>query len=329
MSDPRSNRDRISVITDHTRARTYERAALAAGTLRTYLASWQDFEEWCREHSRTTLPASSESVADYLADCADRGLAVSTIRRRLVAISRVHVVGGFTDPCASSYLRNVMAGIARTHGCPAKKKDPLTLEPLRAVIDVLETTLQGRRDRALILFGFAGAFRRSELVALDVADVRWEKRGLVVMIRRSKTDQSGHGREIGIPTLEVPELCPVRNLRAWLERAKITNGPLFRTFGLKRGAEDSALTERRIDGRDVARILQRAIARAGLEGNFAAHSLRAGFITAAAEKNVSEIDIARVSGHVSAEVLRGYVRRAKVLDAPALSAIFTTQKEPA
>lgn len=303
------------------RAHAYERAALAQGTLRAYLAAWRSFEAWCAKREAPSLPATPQLVGRYLGDLADGGLSVSTIRRHVVAIARVHVAADVPDPCAARFVRDVIAGIARTHGQPARKKDPLTLEPLREVISKLDDTLQGARDRALILLGFAGAFRRSELAALEVGDLRWEQRGVVVTLRRSKTDQTGSGREVGIPVLATEELCPVRALGAWLAAAGIREGPVFRTFSLRRGKALPILTERRIDGRDVARIVQRAISQTELEGNYAAHSLRAGFITAAAEKNVPEIDIARVSGHVSAEVLRGYVRRAKVLDAAPLTTI--------
>jgi integrase len=312
------------------RASTYEYASLSAATLRAYAQGWTDFEAWATQHRTPSLPAAPETVGRYLADLADQGRAVATLRRRAAAIARAHDVRGLADPCASAHVRNVLSGIARTFGAAQKKKDALTLDRLRAVLFELDDSLQDARDRALILLGFAGAFRRSELAALDVEDLRWETRGIVATLRRSKTDQKGKGREIGIPALAdgrptIDELCPVRALRAWLEASGIANGPLFRTFGLPRGREAQALTPQRIDARDVARVLQRAAARAGIAGDFAAHSLRAGFITAAAAAHVSEIDIARVSGHKSADILRGYVRHATVLEAPPLYAMITRE----
>jgi integrase len=307
------------------RASAYEYASLSHATLRAYAEGWTDFEAWTSARGLPSLPAAPETLGRYLADLADRGRAVATLRKRAAAIARAHTARGLADPCRSAHVRQVLSGIARRHGVAQKKKDALTLNRLQAVLFEFDDSLQDTRDRAIILLGFAGAFRRSELAALDVENLRWETRGLVVTLRRSKTDQEGKGREIGIPALDVAELCPVRALRAWLEAAHITNGPLFRTFGLRRGNALQALTPQRIDARDVARVLQRAVARAGIAGDFAAHSLRAGFITTAAAAHVSEIDIARVSGHKSADVLRGYVRRATVLEAPPLAVMITRE----
>jgi integrase len=307
------------------RANAYEYASLSAATLRAYVASWAEFEAWTLKRGVPALPAASETIGRYLADCADRGRAVATIRRHTAAIARAHLARELPDPCRSAQVRNVLAGIARTHGVAPKKKDALTLDRLRTVLLDLDDSLQAVRDRALILLGFAGAFRRSELAALNVEDLRWETRGLVVTLRRSKTDQEGKGREVGIPSLDIAALCPVGALHAWLGASAITSGALFRTFGLRRGNAPQELTANRIDARDVARILQRAVARAGVPGDFAAHSLRAGFITSAAAAQVSEIDIARISGHKSADVLRGYVRRATVLEAPPLSLMITRE----
>jgi integrase len=307
------------------RAGAYEYASLSAATLHAYADDWADFEAWTIRRSLVPLPAVPETVGRYLADLADQGRAVATLRRRTAAIARAHNARGLADPCRSAHVRQVLSGIARDRGVAQKKKDALTLNRLQAILFELDDSLQDTRDRALILLGFAGAFRRSELAALDVADMRWETRGIVVMLRRSKTDQEGKGREVGIPALDVVELCPVRALRAWLAASCITSGPLFRSFGLRRGHAPQALTPDRIDPRDVARILQRAVVRAGISGDFAAHSLRAGFITAAAAAHVSEIDIARVSGHKSADVLRGYVRRATVLEAPPLTVMIARE----
>jgi len=307
------------------RAGAYEYASLSAATLRAYAEDWADFQAWTIRRGLASLPAAPETVGRYLADLADQGRAVATLRRRTAAIARAHNARGLADPCRSAHVRQVLSGIARRLGVAQKKKDALTLNRLQVILFELDDSLQDTRDRALILLGFAGAFRRSELAALDVEDLRWETRGIIITLRRSKTDQEGKGREVGIPVLDVAELCPVRALRAWLDASSIANGPLFRTFGLPRGRAPQALTPDRIDPRDVARVLQRAVARAGVAGDFAAHSLRAGFITAAAGAHVSEIDIARVSGHKSADVLRGYVRHATILEAPPLSVMITRE----
>ena len=192
-------------------------------------------------------------------------------------------------------------------------RTPLRRDVLLALPDGLKST----RDRALLLLAFACASRRSEIAALDVADLCFDGRGLVVTVRRSKTDQEGEGREIGVPWIENHGLCAASAVREWLRAAKIAEGPVFRSFA--RGV----VTANRLDPKDVARIVKRATKAAGLAGDFGGHSLRAGFITtAAATKGVSEADIQRVSGHRSVAILRGYVRRATVFDDAPLAAIF-------
>jgi len=321
---PPGTRNALVEFAELERARAYERASLAPATLRAYAQSWRDFEAWCVLRGVDALPARPDDVGRYLAELADRGRKVGTIRRQVAAISRAHDAADVADPTASSRVRQIVAGIARTHGAPPKKKDALTLDRLRAVLAQLEDeSLRTLRDRALLLIGFAAALRRSELVALNVADLRWETSGVVLTIRRSKTDREGKGREIGVPRLDDETLCPVRALRAWLDIAQIAEGPVFRSFALPSGRRAlGAITTERLRANAVALVVQRAVGAADLSGDFAAHSLRAGFITAAAAANVSEIEIARVSGHRSADVLRGYVRRASVLDAPALQTII-------
>jgi integrase len=186
-------------------------------------------------------------------------------------------------------------------------------------------SLRGRRDRALLLLGFSGAFRRSELAALDLDDLAFDDRGLAVTVRSSKTDQEGQGRQVAVPFVRSnAERCPVTAVREWLRVAEITSGPVFRTFALPRGRQDrfERLQEVRMDGRDIARVVQRTTALAGVEGDFAGHSLRAGFVTAAAQKKVPEVDIMRVTGHRSTAVLRGYVRRATQFEDAPLTTIL-------
>jgi len=156
---------------------------------------------------------------------------------------------------------------------------------------------------------FAGGFRRSEVAALNVADVRFERRGAVVTLRRSKTDQIGAGREVEIPQLRTAALCAIVALRDWLAAARIVDGPIFRTFSLR-----GELQAKRIDGRDVARLVQRLTSRARLEGDFAAHSLRAGFVTSGAERGIAEASLQNVTRHRSSAILRGYIRRATLFD---------------
>jgi integrase len=196
------------------RARCYERASLAPTTLRAYGQAWRDFGDWCALRGLASLPARPSSVAAYLAKLADRGRSISTIRICVAAIARAHALGAgdISDPTATIAVRQVVAGISRLRGTAPKKKDALTLERLALALDGLDGSLRALRDRALVLVGFAAALRRSELVALDIVDLSFRETGVVVTVRRSKTDQAGQGREIGIPFVTSGAPCPVRAL---------------------------------------------------------------------------------------------------------------------
>ncbi len=306
------------------RAKIYGRAAKSSSTRREYARDWAAFERYCGSRNLAALSAEPQTIARYVATLAGT-LTIATIRRRIVAISQVHQERGLETPTSHKVVREVLAGIANTHGSAVRQKEALTIDLLRAVLLTLQTernALKATRDRALLLLGFAGAFRRSELAALDVDDLRFDRRGLTVTLRRSKTDQAGAGREVGVPFLTVETLCAVHALRDWLARADVTEGPVFRTFSLpRRRGEPSRLQPQRIDPKDVARLVQRVVRNARLKGDFAAHSLRAGFVTSAAQKKVPEVDIQRVTGHRSVATLRRYVRRATLFDDAPLAAI--------
>jgi site-specific recombinase XerD len=298
------------------RAKEYARNARSTATRRAYASDLRDFEQYCEANDLEALPATPQTVALYLAELAGRRK-VATVRRRVVAIARHHTLHGHIAPTADPVVREILQGIDRTHGVAPSKKTALTAELLKDVLHRLDDTLRGRRDRALLLLTFAGGFRRSEVAALDVADVRFEKRGAVVTLRRSKTDQVGAGREVAIPQLRTEALCPVHAVRAWLAAAAIVEGPIFRTFSMR-----GQLQVNRIDGRDVARLVQRLTSRARLEGDFAAHSLRAGFVTSGAEHDITEASLQNVTGHRSATILRGYMRRATLFDDAPLARIM-------
>src|SRR5437016_8104202 len=167
------------------------------------------------------MPAKAESVAAYIAECAGR-LKVGSIQRRLNAIAEAHKAVGLESPTHSAIVTNTMKGIRRTKGTAATQKAPALTDDIRAMVNATDVGLIGARDRALVLLGFAGAFRRSELVGLDVEDLAFGKDGLIVMLRRSKTDQEGAGRRIGIPYGSNPQTCPVRVSQTWLEAAAVT-----------------------------------------------------------------------------------------------------------
>ncbi len=209
--------------------REFIRASKADSTLRGYKSDWRHFCHWCEGHSLCPLPASPESVASYIAECARR-LKVGSIQRRLNAIAEAHKAVGLDSPTSAGIVKNTLKGIKRTLGTAAVQKTPALTDDIRVMVSVADCGLIGLRDRALILLGFAGAFRRSELTGLDIEDCSFGRDGLTITLRRSKTDQEGQGRKIGIPYGSNPDTCPVRVLQSWLETASIASGAVFRAI---------------------------------------------------------------------------------------------------
>lgn len=285
--------------------RRYVEASKAPNTLRAYDSDLRHYQRWCHRHDASWLPATPETVAGYLASLADAGIKPSTVRRRLSTIAEVHRLTRFVSPAADELVRLAMAGIRRQHGMAPAQKAALTTDELKLLVaSTPPVAAAGARDRAVLLLGFAGGFRRSELVALDVEDIHEELQGLRIRIRRSKTDQEGEGRELGIPWGEHLATCPVRAYQAWRAAGRIRTGALFRPVDRHDGVGNSRLTDRA-----VARIIQRAARRAGLDPHrYAGHSLRAGLATAAAAAGAPERVIMAQTGHRSVTTLRGYIR---------------------
>jgi integrase len=284
-------------------ARDFIRASKAENTLRGYRSDWRDFIGWAEAHHVCPLPASPETVAAYIAECAGR-LKVGTIQRRLNAIAEAHKAVGADSPTVSGMVRNTIKGIRRSLGVAPVPKAPALTHDIRAMIGVTDAGLIGLRDRALILLGFAGAFRRSEVVGLDVADLAFGHDGLTVSLRRSKTDQTGEGRKIGIPYGGNPDTCSVRVLQGWLEAAGIAEGPVFRSID-----RHGRLCPGRLAPADVARVVKKLALRAGLDpAKYAGHSLRAGHATSAAIAGASERSIMNQTGHRSVQMVRRYIR---------------------
>lgn len=284
-------------------AREFARRSKTENTLRGYRADWRNFCAWCDSHAISPLPASPEVVASYIADCAGR-LKVGSIQRRLNAIAEAHKAVGLESPTHHAMVANTMKGIRRMLGTAPAQKAPTLTDDIRAMVDATDTGIIGVRDRALVLLGFAGAFRRSELVALDLEDCAFGKDGLTVTLRRSKTDQDGVGRKIGIPYGSNPETCPVRNCQAWIEQANVTTGSLFRSLN-RHGQVQAG----RLSGIDVARVVKKLAQRAGLDpAKYAGHSLRAGHATSAAIAGASERSIMKQTGHRSVQMVRRYIR---------------------
>ncbi len=285
------------------RARHYARESRAANTRRAYRADWADFTVWCQAHGKTALPAEPATVVLYLSDRADT-LKTATLQRRLTAISQAHKAADLDTPTVDRAVRRIMTGIRRQKGTAQEGKAPAITREIRAMVEHLPPTLRGQRDRALLLLGFAGAFRRSELVSLDVDDLTWSDDGLTVRVKRSKTDQEGAGRTVGIPYGSKPTTCPVRAVRAWLAVAEIADGPVFRGVD-----PHNNLRRTRLSDKTVARVVKSSAEAAGLDPTqYAGHSLRAGLATAAAQAGVAERVIMAQTGHKSLPMVRKYIR---------------------
>jgi integrase len=291
-------------------ARRYADASRAPSTQRAYAADWRRFAAWCLVRNVATLPADPRAVAVFLSAEAASGSAPLTIGRRLAAIGWMHRRAGLQPPQAregAAAILEVMAGIRRSHGIAPTRKQAADADVLRDILRCIAgDDLRSVRDRAVLAFGMAGAFRRSELVALQFGDLQRVPEGLRVTIRRSKTDQDGAGVTVAIP--EGRRLWPKALLEAWLERSGIADGFLFRRLGAR-----GTLTTSPMSDRAVARLVQARAAAAGYdEGAFAGHSLRAGFLTAAARSGASVFKMREVSRHKSMQVLADYVRDAEL-----------------
>ena len=285
-------------------ARAFQRAGKAKSTQRAYLSDAGQFATWCTEHGFDPMPATPLVVLEFLSHEATRGSKASTIARRLAAIRYAHKLAGERDPTDDEGLREGLRGIRREIGTRPKQKTAATADILAALLMRTPDTLTGQRDRALLALGFAGAFRRSELVALDVADLVQDPDGLRVLVRRSKTDQEGQGTEKAIPHGRF--IRPVALVREWLDAARITDGPVFRPVN-KAGRVEG----RRLGVKTVERVMKYYCTAAGLDAStFGAHSLRAGYITTAAERGADLARIMDQSGHRDPRTVVGYIRRA-------------------
>lgn len=282
----------------------YVAAAHSPATIRAYKADWSTFLGYCSERGLEALPASAEVIAAFLSSQSDAGVKVSTLSRRLAAIKFAHEVADLHAPTSSKTVKTVMQGIKREKGVAKAQKAPATNERIATMLESCPDTLIGLRDRAVLALGFAGAFRRSELVALNVEDLEVTDAGLRVHIRRSKTDQEGAGHVVAVPN--GGKLGVVSAVVAWLDAAGIEEGPIFRSI-----SKGGKVSEASLSDKSVANIVKDYAEKAGLDPKeFAGHSLRAGFLTSAALAGADIFKMMEVSRHKHIEVLRVYVREA-------------------
>ncbi|MFT9291822.1 site-specific integrase [Gluconobacter oxydans] len=281
-------------------------AARSPATLRAYRTDWGAFVTWCSAQGVTALPARPETVAAWIASRLEQGRKAATLTRGVAAVSCAHELAGFESFSRSRVVQDALRGMRRTLGTAPTRKAPATVDLLRRMLDVQPDTLIGRRNRAILALGFAGALRRSELVTLEVGDLVPQEGGALLTLRRSKTDPDGAGQTIGI--LNGSTIRALDHLSAWCEAAEVTSGRLFRSVD-RHGRIGGSLSER-----SVARIIKAAAEAVGLDPeHFSGHSLRAGFITSGAEAGADALLIAETSRHQSLDVLRSYVRRASLL----------------
>lgn len=325
------------------RAKRYADASRSKSTVKGYAEDWAGFCEWCKPRKHVPLPASPTAVAEHLIDFAEgkdarrskpsKPRSVSSVNRRRCAIAKYHWLAGLAikdpsarpdDPTSHPLVQVVWEGIQRVHGAPPRRKRAIAASELADAIDATPDTLVGARDRALLLVGFRGAFRRSELVGIDVEHVVFAALGLVVTLPRSKTDQAGSGREVVVADLPTEDRSDTHRsvsaaVKCWMDSADITDGPLFRpVFGGGRVVVPERLSARSVALRVKACLKAAGVApdRATLDA-YSAHSLRAGFVTEARRAGASPESIMEVTGHKSFDMLRRYIREADRWNDPA------------
>lgn len=288
--------------------RHYLTQSLSLNTRKAYQADLEHYRSW-----GGVIPASPEQIASYLS-CHAETLAIATMQRRLVSIGKAHSVGGYTNPVKSELVRLTFRGIRRVHSKAQRQVKPILTQDVIMMISSLPLTVQGKRDAALVLLAFSGAFRRSELSNLNCSDVSFTSEGMIVRLRRSKTDQLGHTREIAVPASNA-RICPVRSVLQWMETIN-SQGKLFRSVN-RGGVPGETITDHAI-----ARIIKRLIKSIGYDPtDYSGHSTRSGFATSAAQAGKSSWSIRRQTGHKSDQMLNRYIRQGNLFKDNA-SALF-------
>ena len=325
----------LSVARRAERREGYVRDARAPGTQAVYQRHWGYFVTWCQRHrvepgvhvsAPLRSPVSPQTVADYLVDLADERKAHSTLQGALAAIAARHHQEGLPTPTAHPYVREILSGARRRgarEGRGRGKSEPLLPPELRRFVATLDDGLRGQRDLALLTVGFAGGFRRSELVRIDVGDLRWGKDSVTIRLRWSKADQEGEGHERRLVNGQHLELCPVRSLRAWLGSSGIQSGPVFRGVDRWGNVSRSALSACRVDEivREYVKLAMDAFPETFQGGHYSAHSLRSGLITAALLAGKQVQDVQAHVGHASVQTTLGYARAAAVRTSTVTSGI--------
>ena len=290
-------------------------------TIRAYKSDFKDFGLFCAQNGFKSLPTEPKIVSLYLTHLSTKDNKMSTLKRRLVSIGVIHKFKGhYLDTKHPSIIENIM-GIKRRKGSAQNGKKPLLISNLKLIINAIDQykkdEIKQLRDKSIILIGFAGGFRRKEIVSLNYDDLEFVSEGLKITLRKSKTDQFGEGSLKGLPYFDNSNYCPVTSLQKWLNISKIKSGPVFRRF-----IKGSKLSEKRLTDQTVALLIKKYLELAGINSrNFSGHSLRSGFATSAAESGAEERSIMAMTGHKSTEMVRRYIKEANLFKNNALNKI--------
>jgi integrase len=274
----------------------------AVNTQRAYAGDWQRFTVWCADHDREPLPADVATLAAFVTSLAEAGKKVATIQRHCASVSKAHQLAGFLTPTDDRQFKTLLEGISREKGVKQKQAAAFTLAYFKRVIQSIDTQRpDGVRDRALLLLGLAGAFRRDELASIDLAHLRFDDDGLVVELPKSKTNQKGEAEEKAIFFAPDRRSCPVRAVKDWLEllhQHGRTSGPLFLSFH-----KGQRLSRRRLSTFSLNEIVQLR-----LGAPYTAHSLRASFVTIAKLNGADDAEVMNQTKHKTTDMIRRYTR---------------------
>ena len=288
--------------------------ARADNTIKAYESDWNDFCDWCDYHHVSAFPAIPETIVNYINDLADNAKA-NTVARRISAWTENFDAAGIQDnPCRLPIVKNALRGIKRMKGVIQHGKLPILFDDIKEMLTYLEgDTLQQTRDKAILLVGFYGAMRRSEIANLDIDDIQFTRLGMLLTLRKSKTDQYDQGQLIAIPIVQDKNICAVHALKEWIRLSGITSGPVFRGF-----TRSHTIRKTRISDKTIALIVKHYVALMGMDPReYGAHSLRHGFATTAAQHHVEEREIMRQTRHRSQAVVRRYIDEAdRLIDNP-------------
>jgi site-specific recombinase XerD len=296
------------------------KSSKANNTLRAYKSDFRDFGVFCAKHGFNSLPTEPKVVSLYLTHLSAKSK-ISTLRRRIVSIGVVHKIKGhYLDTKHPVIIENLL-GIKRKKGSFQTGKKPILINHLKEIINVIDEQkiekIKKLRNKTLILIGFGGGFRRTELISIDHDDIDFVQEGVKITVKRSKTDQFGEGMIKGLPYFSNEKYCPVTNLKNWLTLSKIKTGPIFRRF-----AKGPILTSHRLTDQSVVLIIKDCLKLAGIENqNFSGHSLRSGFATVAAESGADERSIMAMTGHKTTQMVRRYIKEANLFKNNALNKI--------